>query len=99
MDDAPSPSGTDTLLSTLEQLLAIEATELRSALNQSADLLAGALGAEKIDVSLHDPAVDTLVALGISDTPMGRRQQQIGMDRLPVANGGCVVEVYQTGEP
>ena len=99
MDNAPSPGGTDTLLSTLEQLLAIEATDLKGALDQSADLLAGALGAEKIDVSLHDPAVDTLVAMGISDTPMGRRQQQIGMDRLPVANGGRVVGVYQTGEP
>ncbi len=30
---------------------------------------------------------------------MGRRQQQIGMDRLPVANGGRVVQVYETGEP
>jgi signal transduction histidine kinase len=91
--------GQNRLLGTLERLLAIEATELRSALNQSADLLIGALGAEKIDVSVHEPSTDTLVALGISDTPMGRRQQQIGMDRLPVANGGRVVEVYQTGEP
>ena len=98
-DMAEAGVGQTRLLDTLERLLAIEATELRSALNQSADLLAEALGAEKIDVSLHDPATDTLVALGISDTPMGRRQQQIGMDRLPVANGGRVVEVYETEEP
>ena len=93
------PSRQDKLLDTLEQLLSIEATDLKGALDQAADRLSEALGAEKIDISLHDPAVDTLVALGISNTPLGRRQQRIGMDRLPVANGGRVVEVFQTGEP
>lgn len=106
MDAAHDLNQTDArrekLLPTLERLLAIEAADLRGALDQAADLLAEALGVEKIDVSLHDPSIDTLdtlVALGISATPMGRRQQEIGMDRLPVANGGRVVEVYQTGEP
>ncbi len=98
-DMAGANIGQDRLLDTLEQLLQIEATDLKGALDQAADRLIGALGAEKVDISLHDPATDTLVAMGISDTPMGRRQQQIGMDRLPVANGGRVVEVYQTGEP
>ncbi|MDP9378772.1 MAG: GAF domain-containing protein [Chloroflexota bacterium] len=98
-DDNEPLTRQDTLLDTLEALMAIEATELKGALDQAADLLVGALGADKIDVSLHDPSIDTLVAMGISDTPMGRRQQQIGMDRLPVANGGRVVQVYETGEP
>jgi signal transduction histidine kinase len=30
---------------------------------------------------------------------MGRLEREIGMDRLPVANGGRIVDVFQTGEP
>ena len=77
MDDAQSTPQTDTLLSTLEQLINIEATDLKVALDQAADQLLGALGAEKIDISLYEPATETLVAMGISDTPMGRRQLQM----------------------
>ena len=89
----------DQLLRTLEQLLAIQATDLTGALTEASQALAGALGADKFDVMLHDPASDSLVALGVSDTPMGRRQRAIGMDRLPLANGGRLVEVYRTGQP
>ncbi len=87
----------DQLLSTLERLLAIQATDLKGALTEASEALAEGLGAEKIDAMLHDPASDSLVALGVSDTPMGRRQRAIGMDRLPLANGGRLVEVYRTG--
>ena len=89
----------DQLLATLENLLAIQATDLRGALSEAADLLAGVLGADKVDVFLLDPASQTLVALGISDTPLGRHEQAIGMDRLQLANGGRAVEVFQTGIP
>lgn len=89
----------DRLLTTLEALLCLEAGELMDTLDRAANLLVDALGAEKLDVSLHDPSIDTLVSMGISNTPLGKRQQQIGMDRLPVANGGRVVEVYQSGKP
>lgn len=97
-DDKHTSTRQDKLLDTLEQLLSIEATELKDTMDQAADRLADALGAEKIDISLHEPSTDTLVAFGISNTPMGRRQQEIGMDRVPVANGGRVVEVFQTGQ-
>ena len=89
----------DQLLGTLERLLAIQATDLKGTLDQASQSLAGALAADKIDLMLHDPASDSLVALGVSDTPMGRRQRAIGMDRLPLANGGRLVEVYRTGRP
>ena len=39
------------------------------------------------------------MACGTSDTPMGRKQWQLGLDRLPLANGGRTVEVYRTGRP
>jgi two-component system OmpR family sensor kinase len=85
------------LLSTLEQLLAIESTNLESALNQASDLIAPAINAEKIDAFLFDPSNETLVAVGTSNTPMGIRQHKIGMDRLPLANDGPEVQVFTTG--
>lgn len=91
--------GEERLLATLERLLAIEATEMRTALEHAAQLVAEALGADKVDAFVHDPATDTLIAVGVSDTPMGRRERAIGMDRLPVANGGRTVEVFLTGKP
>lgn len=87
------------LLFTLERLLAIDAPTVAGALDAASGLLSEALGADKVDTSLYDPATDSLVADGTSDTPMGRRQRAIGMDRLPLANGGRVVEVFQTGVP
>lgn len=90
---------TDARLRTLESLLRIEATELKTALDQAADLLAAPLGAEKVDVFLLDPAAVTLVALGTSATPLGAKQKALGLDRLPVANGGRAVQVQATGEP
>jgi two-component system OmpR family sensor kinase len=66
-------------------------------LDQAADLVARALGADKVDAFLYDPSSESLVAGGTSRTPMGRRQHAIGLDRLPLANGGPTVEVFQTG--
>jgi GAF domain-containing protein len=92
------PRGNGRLLATLEQLLALPATDLRAALDATTDLLHEAVGADKVDIFLHDPRIDSLVAMGVSDTPMGR-QTALGLDRLPVANGGPAVEVYRTGVP
>ncbi|EFH87753.1 GAF domain-containing sensor histidine kinase [Ktedonobacter racemifer] len=87
------------LLHTLEQLLAIESVQVKPSLDQAAQLLVNVLDAEKIDVLLYDPNTTSLVAMGISDTPMGRRQQKLGLDRLPLANGGSTVKVFLTGTP
>jgi len=87
------------LLDTLQQLLAIEEGNLDAGLTRAAGLVAEALDADKVDALLRDPASDSLVARGTSPTPMGRREHAIGMDRLPVANGGREVEVFLTGEP
>jgi two-component system, OmpR family, sensor kinase len=85
------------LLTTLEGLLELPATEVNTTLNQVAQLVAEVLMAEKVDIFFYDQAKETLIALGNSDTPMGRKQRAIGMDRLPLANGGCTVEVFLTG--
>lgn len=89
----------DRLLSTLERLLTIDAVEVHEALDQATQLVAEALGADKVDAFLLEAASNTLVARGTSDTPMGRKQKAEGMDKLPVVNGGRTIQVYQTGAP
>jgi len=91
------PVGSDRLLSTLEQLLAVDTTELEPALQRSAQVVCDVLGADKVDVFVYDQAKESLVARGTSATPMGRRQHEIGMDRLPVAGRGRAVEVFTRG--
>lgn len=86
-------------LATLEGLLAIQATDSKRALTQASQLVVETLKADKVDVFLYEPTVDTLVAAGTSDTPMGRRQIALGLNLLPVSNGGKTVDVFQTGEP
>ena len=93
------PVRPDRLLSTLERLLAIAATELDPALAEAAQIVAEVLGADKVDVFLYEAATESLVARGTSQTPMGRKQRQIGMDRLPLAGRGRAVEAFQTGVP
>ena len=103
LDITSTPSATDDrqrrLLTTLEGLLAIQAQDAQSVLNQASDLIAEVLGADKVDVFINDPAVDTLVAVGTSNTPMGRRQIALGLNRLSLANGGRSAEVFHRGQP
>jgi two-component system, OmpR family, sensor kinase len=89
--------GQDRLLTTLEGLLELPTTDVKATLQQATSLIAEVLAADKVDVFFHDLGSETLVALGTSDTPMGRKQHAIGMDRLPLANRGRTVEVFLTG--
>jgi DNA-binding CsgD family transcriptional regulator len=85
------------LLRMLQDLLALEVCGLDEAMQQAAQRLAETLAADKVDVLLHDPASQSLVAIGTSDTPMGRREHELGLDRLPIADGGWTVEVFRSG--
>lgn len=87
----------DRLLTTLERLLAIEAIAVKPALKQAAQLLSDALCAEKVDIFFHEPATNSLLALGSNDSPMSQRQKALALDRLPIANGGRMVEVFSRG--
>jgi len=86
-------------VTTLERLLAIQAASVTDALDQAAQLVVEILGTEKIDAFLLDDTGASLVALGVSDTPLGRRERARGLDRLPLAGDGRSVEVFQTGRP
>lgn len=86
-------------LQTLEHLLAIQATTLESALTEATNVLVVTFQAEKIDVFLYDEAKTSLIAVGTSETPMGKLQRQLGLHWFPIANGGRTVQVFQTGQP
>lgn len=87
------------LLQTLERLLSIDVTDRHTALMQMSQLLTEAFGADKVDIMLYQEDICSLVALGTSDTPMGHHQLALGLDRLPLANGGREADVYITGAP
>jgi two-component system, OmpR family, sensor kinase len=91
--------GEGRLLATLERLLAIEALDVKSALEEASNLISEAVGAEKVDVFLCDVPTNTLVALGVSFTPMAKRQMELGLDKVPIVNGGRVVGVFTSRQP
>jgi signal transduction histidine kinase len=68
-------------------------------MEQAADKLAESFGADKVDAMFHEATRSTLVALGTSRTPMGVRQHELGLDYMPIANGGRAVEVFESGNP
>ena len=86
------------LLELLEALLRLPAGDLKTTLDHVGNLVAAATGADKIDAFIYDSARDSLVAVGTSTQPLSALQRQLGLDVLPVSNGGRVVHVYKTGE-
>jgi len=96
-DQTTASGGRDRRRVTLERLLALEAVDLDEALNQATQIVAEALGADKVDAFVYEDKSETLVARGTSNTPLGRRQHALGLNRLPLANGGRAATVYQTG--
>lgn len=85
------------LLRTLGQLLAIQATESKPALDAVSNLVSEALEADKVDTFLYDSSANMLVAVGSSQQPMSRLQHELGLHLLQLANGGRAAEVFQTG--
>lgn len=87
------------LLKLLHELLDLPALDPRQALTAGASSVARALGCEKADVFLFDESRSSLAAIGTSVTPLGELQRKLGLDVLPLAQGGRAVEVYVTGRP
>ena len=94
------PDGTenDRLLRTLEHLLQVQTTDQASALDEAAQLIADGFGADKVDVWFRDDEVATLEVRGLSQSPMSADERRLGLDRLPLVEGGRVVEVFRTGQ-
>lgn len=57
------------------------------------------LHAEIASILLHSPATDELIAFGSSDTPLGRLQRERGLDHIPLATSGPLLQVFQQGNP
>jgi signal transduction histidine kinase len=97
MVNRPSRSDYERHLSTLQRLLEIPATDLKSALTHASDALAAAVRADKVDAFILDPARDSLVAVGTSTQPLSVLERQLGLDVLPLSNGGTTVDVFRGG--
>jgi two-component system OmpR family sensor kinase len=89
----------DRLLLTLQHLLGLSAANVTETMQQVAQRVTQALGADKLDVFVYNPDSKSLIAVETSETPMGRQEKAIGLDRLPVDQGGRVAEVYRSGQP
>jgi signal transduction histidine kinase len=87
----------DRTLETLENLLEVDARDIDQALDSAATVIANVLGAEKVDAFLRDEGRPILRARGTSETQLGRKQQRLGLDVLPIANRGRSVWVFETG--
>ena len=85
------------LLDTLERLLVLPTGELKATLTHVCNVLADATGCDKVDAFLYDAARDSLVAIGNSTQPLSALQRRLGLDVLPLSNGGRSVEAYKTG--
>src|SRR5690242_11854190 len=96
--DDDSRDAAERLLTTLEQMLQLDATNVAETLNAAAHLVGEATSAEKVDLFLYHPENHTLQVAGLSNTPMSKHEVELGLDRLAIADGGRVVEVFQTGE-
>jgi len=96
--DATAPGNQDRFLATLQKLLEIPAADLPTALTHAADALAQATAADKVDAFLYDESRDSLVALGSSTQPLSQLERRLGLDVLPLSNGGRVVHVFESGE-
>ena len=55
--------------------------------------------AELACIFLHSPTTDELIALGISDTPLGHLQRESGRDHWPLATSGPLLKVLHNGVP
>ena len=88
----------DRLLRALQTLLGLEVTDLERALNAAAQQMAEVMQAHKVDLFLHDRASGCLIAVGMNKSPMARKQKALGLDHLPVSDGGTSAHVFRTGE-
>jgi signal transduction histidine kinase len=96
--DRATSTLSERLLDVLEQLLALPAGDVKATLSRVSDVIARTSSADKVDAFLYDAARDSLVAVGSSTQPLSQLQRQLGLDILPVSNGGRTIEVFKSGE-
>jgi two-component system, OmpR family, sensor kinase len=85
------------LLHTIAAIPVSEATE--NLAHTITDQLSTIMKVEIASILLHSPATDELLAFGSSDTPLGRLQRERGLDHIPLATSGPLLQVFQHGTP
>ena len=93
----PQSSRQDLYLPTLQQLLAISSTNVKTALTAASDIVGATFQADKVDCFLYDQECAMLIAVGTSTTPLGAKQQALGLDKLPHAAAGWDGIAFDTG--
>jgi transcriptional regulator with XRE-family HTH domain len=93
-----APATSAALLYTLERLIAIDEVEPAPVLFRVSSMIAGVMSAQKVDVFVIDRQLDYLVAAGTSDTPMGRKQRELGLDKIPIGLDSRQAQVYESGQ-
>jgi two-component system, OmpR family, sensor kinase len=63
------------------------------------DQLCAITQTEVASILLHSATTDELIGLGISDTLLGRLQRESGLDHIPLATSGPLLQVFQSGLP
>src|SRR5579859_4885964 len=71
---------------------------LPTAFGPIADRVAEVVGAEKVDIMFFDAERDALVSLGVSSTPLGQRQKELGLDIIPCSVSSLLAEAFQSGQ-
>jgi transcriptional regulator with XRE-family HTH domain len=92
------PATSAALLYTLERLIAIDEVEPREVLSRASSMIADVMSAEKVDAFIVDLPTECLVAAGTSDTPMGHKQQELGLDKISIRLRSREVEVFESGK-
>ncbi|HUS17084.1 MAG TPA: ATP-binding protein [Chloroflexia bacterium] len=72
-------------------------SDIKKAVEPVADRIAEVLEVEKTDIMFFDPERDALVSLGVSSTPLGNKQRELGLDIVPSSAQSLVYNVYLTG--
>jgi two-component system OmpR family sensor kinase len=86
------------LLDLLQKLLDLPTLSIAPCMSHAATLVAAWFACDKVDAFLLDDSRAALVAEGTSDTPLGNLQKSLGLDVLPLANGGRLVETFRSGK-
>jgi DNA-binding CsgD family transcriptional regulator len=97
--NAKSRSDAETVLVLLGVLRQVDSTSAHGAMQHATNVLASAFAADKVDAFVYVAQTDMLEALGTSDTPLGRLQAELGLDKVPVADGGRAAWVFREQRP
>lgn len=88
------------LIQLLHAIAAIPTSESTEELAHTiTDQLCAITHAEIASIFLHSVATDELIAFGSSDTTLGRLQHEHGLDHLPLATSGPLLQVIQNDAP